>query len=79
MQEPMDNGNETKQYYIYYGRIDSTKLERVLVDSLNVSIQLSQDDLNKTFVVQLSTVIESIESLKTIPVMQCKKLMCKFV
>ena len=75
----MDNGNETKQYYIYYGRIDSTKLERVLVDSLNVSIQLSQDDLNKTFVVQLSTVIESIESLKTIPVMQCKKLMCKFV
>jgi len=47
-------------------------MERVLVDSANAAIHINQNSLNETFVVQLSTVTESIESSLTVPVMQCK-------
>ena len=69
IQEPTNNGN---QYYVYYGRRDDTTMERVLHNSANAAIQINQNSLNETFVVQLSTVTESIESSMTIPVMQCK-------
>lgn len=46
----------------------------MLVNSVNAAIQLSQNSLNETFVVQLSTFIESVESSMTVPVMQCKKV-----
>lgn len=46
----------------------------MLVDSVNAAIQISQGSLNETFVVQVSTVTESVESSTTVPVMQCKKL-----
>ena len=46
----------------------------MLVDSANATIQLNQNSLNETFVVQLTTVRESVESSLTTPIMQCKKV-----
>ena len=73
MQDPPNSDGQVNQYYVYYGKRDGTTLEKILVDSVNATIQLSQNSLNETFVVQLSTFTESVESSMTLPVMQCKK------
>lgn len=71
MQEPPNSDNQVNQYYVYYGKEGDTVLERTLVNTVNVAIQLSENSLNETFVVQLSTVTKSVESSMTSPVMQC--------
>ena len=73
MQEPPNNNDQINQYYVYFGKRRGTTVDRMLVDSVNATIQMNQNSLNETFVVQLTTVSESVESSLTTPVMQCKK------
>ena len=69
MQEP---SNDDNKYFVYYGKRSGTTVERMLVGSITASIQMNHSSLNETFVVQLTTVRESVESSLTIPITQCK-------
>ncbi|XP_065912084.1 uncharacterized protein [Dysidea avara] len=69
-QEPSAEFDQVDQYCIHYGRNSSTTKQRVQTSFTNTTIQISRDDINETFVVQISTVNANGESVLTTPVMQ---------
>ena len=73
MQEPSSDDDQSYQYFIYYGKRRGTTVKRMLVGFNTARIQMNHSSLNETFVVQLTTVRESVESSLTTPVTQCKK------
>ena len=75
VQGPPNDDDQINQYYVYFGKRSGTTVDRMLVDSASATIQLNQNSLNETFVVQLTTVRESVESSLTTPIMQCKKVL----